>query len=216
MMRHHLMQAKLTGFLTPQLVFQRYPTSDISMPARYARAIAMFRSGDTRNALPVIDSLIADLPKNPYFWELKGQALLEGGSPAKAIAPLRQAEKLLPSNGLIKLMLAQALLGTETHANAQAAIKTLRAAAKTESDVPSVYKLLAMAYGQFGDIPRAELATAEAAYLQGDRKLAIGKAQIALKIVQARLVGMASRERHPELHSQEMIAAGNGRVVTCV
>lgn len=180
-LRHDLMQAKLTGFLAPQMVFQRYPTSDMSMPARYARAITMFRSGDTRNALPVIDSLIEDLPKNPYFWELKGQALLEGGSPAKAIAPLRQAEKLLPSNGLIKLLLAQALLGTETNANAQAALKVLRAAAKSESDVPSVYKLSAMAYGQLGDIPRADLATAEAAFLQGDRKLAVGKAQIAMK-----------------------------------
>jgi predicted Zn-dependent protease len=181
MMRHQLMQAKLTGFLTPHQVYQKYPTSDTSMPARYARAIVMFRQGDTRNAMPVIDGLIADLPKNPYFWELKGQALLEGGSPSKAIAPLRQAVKLLPSNGLIKIMLAQALLGTESAENAQAAIKTLREAAKSEGDVPSVYKLLAMAYGQLGDIPRAELATAEAAYLQGDRKLAIAKAQMAAR-----------------------------------
>lgn len=180
-MRHQLMQAKLTGFLTPYLVFQKYPTSDTSMPARYARAIVMFRQGDTRNALPVIDSLIADLPKNPYFWELKGQALLEGGNPAKAIAPLTQAVKLLPSNGLIKIMLAQALIGTETPANAQTALRNLREAARSENDVPSVYKLTAMAYGQLGDIPRAELATAEAAYLQGDRKLAIEKAQIASK-----------------------------------
>ncbi len=181
MMRHQLMQAKLTGFLTPHLVFQKYPTSDMSMPARYARAIVMFRQGDTRNALPVIDSLIKDLPKNPYFWELKGQALLEGGSPAKALAPLRQAIKLLPSNGLIKIMLAQALLGTESPENAQAAVRTLREAMKSEGDVPSVYKLMAMGYGQLGDIPRAELATAEAAYLQGDRKLAIEKAQIAAR-----------------------------------
>ena len=71
-MRHELMQAKLTGFLQPHLVYQKYPTSDMSMPARYARAIVMFRSGDTRNALPVIDSLIADLPKNLPL-ELKGR-----------------------------------------------------------------------------------------------------------------------------------------------
>ncbi len=40
---------------------------------------------------------------------------------------------------------------------------------------------MAMAYGQLGDIPRAELATAESAYLQGDRKLAVEKAQRAAK-----------------------------------
>ncbi len=180
LLRHQLMQAKLAGFLQPsQAVFQRYPTSDTSLPARYARAIAMFRKGDMKNALPVLDGLIADLPQNPYFWELKGQALLESGSPAKAVAPLRQANKLLPTNGLIQIMLAQALLGSESRADAEAALKTLRAAKKTESEVPQLYKFMAIAYGQLGDIPRAELATAEGAWLQGDRELAAEKAKLA-------------------------------------
>ncbi|MGE3872438.1 MAG: M48 family metalloprotease [Parvibaculaceae bacterium] len=181
-MRHRLMQAKLVGFLQPsQTVFQRYPTSDTSLPGRYARAIAMFRSGDTRNAIPVIDSLIRDLPSDPYFHELKGQALLEGGQPAQAVAPLRQAIKMLPNSGLIRIMLAQALLGTETKANAQAALIELRLARKTEDDTPSLYQFMAMAYGQLGDIPRADLATAEAAYFRGDRKLAEEKAKVAMK-----------------------------------
>ena len=45
--------------------------------------------GDLRSALAQIDGLIQAQPNNPYFYELKGQALLEGGSPAEAIAPLR-------------------------------------------------------------------------------------------------------------------------------
>jgi len=179
-LRHQLMQAKLAGFLQPpQAVFQRYPSSDTSLPARYARAIAMFRKGDLKNALPVLDSLIADLPQDPYFWELKGQALLEGGSPAKAVAPLRQANKLLPSSGLIQIMLAQALLGSESRADAEAALKALRLAKKTEPDMPQLYKFMATAYGTLGDVPRAELATAEAAWLQGDRELAAEKAKLA-------------------------------------
>jgi predicted Zn-dependent protease len=181
MLRHRLMQAKLVGFLQPtQTVFQRYPTSDNSLPARYARAIAMFRSGDTRNAVTVIDSLIRDLPSDPYFLELKGQALLEGGEPAKAVAPLRQTVKMLPNSGLIRIMLAQALLGTENKANAQAALTELRLARKTEDDTPSVYQFMAMAYGQMGDIPRADLATAEAAFYRGDKKLAEEKAKVAM------------------------------------
>ena len=180
MLRHQLMQAKLAGFLqSPQAVFQRYPSSDTSLPARYARAIAMFRKGDLKNALPVLDGLIADLPQDPYFWELKGQALLEGGFPAKAVAPLRQANKLLPSNGLIQVMLAQALLGSENRADAEAALKALRLAKKTEPDMPQLYKFMATAYGTLGDVPRAELATAEAAWLQGDRELAAEKAKLA-------------------------------------
>jgi predicted Zn-dependent protease len=180
LLRHQLMQAKLAGFLQPpQAVFQRYPSSDTSLPARYARAIAMFRKGDLKNALPLLDGLIEALPQNPYFWELKGQALLEGGSPAKAVAPLRQANKLLPSNGLIQIMLAQALLGSERRADAEAALKTLRVAKKSELETPQLHKFMAIAYGQLGDIPRAELATAEAAWLQGDRELAAEKAKLA-------------------------------------
>ena len=181
MLRHDLMQAKLIGFLQPaQAVFQRYPKTDTSLPARYARSISMFRSGDTRNAIPVIDGLIAELPQDPYFWELKGQALLEGGFPAEAIEPLRQANKRLPNNGLIQLLLSQALLGTEDRGNAEQALKMLREARKTENDMPALYKLMAMAHGKLGDIPRAELATAEYAWLQGDKELALEKAKLAV------------------------------------
>lgn len=181
MLRHKLMQAKLAGFLQPmQIVYQRYPTSDTSLPARYARSIAMFRSGDTRNAVKVIDTLIRDLPSDPYFYELKGQALLEGGQPAQAVAPLRQTVKMLPNSGLIRIMLAQALLGTESKANAQAALSELKLARKTEDDTPSVYQFMAMAYGILGDIPRANLATAEFAYYRGDKELATEKAKVAM------------------------------------
>lgn len=182
-LRHELVQAKLTGFTGgSQAVMQRYPMSDQSMPARYARAIAMFRKGDIRNALPVIDSLTADLPENPYFWELKGQALLENGRAAEAVAPLQKALKLLPNNGLIQIMMAQALIDTEKPANAKEAVKLLKQAQRSEGESSSTYKFLARAYAQTGDIPRAELATAEAALLQGDRRLAIEKSKSAQKL----------------------------------
>jgi predicted Zn-dependent protease len=178
MLRHELVQAKLAGFLQPtQAVYQRYPTRDTSLPARYARSISMFRKGDMKNALPVIDSLIADLPQNPYFWELKGQALLESGRPAQAVAPLREALKLLPNNGLIQIMMAQALLGSDKPQDAGKALELLRTARKSEGNTPQLYKFMAMAYGQLNDIPRAELATAEASLLLGDRELALEKAK---------------------------------------
>ncbi len=180
MLRHQLMQAKLVGFQQPaQTVFQRYPKADVSLPARYARAIAMFRRGDTANAIPELDGLVKELPQNPYFWELKGQALLEGGQAAAAVAPLQEAVRLLPNSGLIQILLAQALIGTETPANAQQAIKMLRQAQRSEGDTPAVFKFLAMAYGQSGDVARAELATAEEAFLRGDKQLAVSKAKSA-------------------------------------
>ena len=90
--RHDMMRAKLYGFTErPDAVMRHYPASDTSMPARYARAISAYRFGDVRAAVAQIDGLIEAMPNNPYFYELKGQALLEGGHPAEAIAPLRHA-----------------------------------------------------------------------------------------------------------------------------
>ena len=177
-LRHQLMQAKLAGFMqSPQYVFQRYPSSDKSLPARYARSISMFRKGDTKNAIPIIDSLIKDVPEDPYFWELKGQALLEGGTPAKALTPLRQANKLLPNSGLIQILYAQALIATENRANIRQALNLLTLAKKTERDSVDIYKYSALAYGYLNDLPHAELATAEMAMMQGDTALAAEKAK---------------------------------------
>jgi predicted Zn-dependent protease len=178
LLRHQLMQAKLAGFMqSPQYVFQRYPSSDKSLPARYARSISMFRKGDTKNAIPIIDSLLNDVPEDPYFWELKGQALLEGGTPAKALAPLKQANKLLPNSGLIQILYAQALIATESRANIRQALNLLTLAKKTERDSVDVYKYSALAYGYLNDLPHAELATAEMAMMQGDTALAAEKAK---------------------------------------
>jgi len=47
-----------------------------------------------KRALVLIDELTQAQPNNPYFFELKGQALLEGGRPADAVAPLRRAVQL--------------------------------------------------------------------------------------------------------------------------
>jgi predicted Zn-dependent protease len=182
MLRHKLMQAKLSGFTEgAQQVYARYPRSDTSLPGRYARAIAAFRVGDLKNAMADIDALIAAQPKNPYFHELKGQALFEGGQLAQSIGPLQTAVKLAPKPGLIQLMLAQAQLGLDNREGAEAALKTLDLAARSESDNASLWRFRALAYGRTGNIPLADLSTAEAAMRVGDREVAITKAQAAQK-----------------------------------
>jgi predicted Zn-dependent protease len=179
-LRHRLMQAKLAGFLSStQQVFQQYPVSDKSLPARYARSIAAYRIGDLKNALREINALIDAQPGYAYFWELKGQALLESGRAREAVARLQKAAKLSNGNGLIQIMLAQALLQEEGPANAQLALKILRASMRTERESPGLHAQMAIAYARLGNIPLADLATAEAAILRGDRELASQKAQLA-------------------------------------
>ncbi len=171
--RHDMMRAKLFGFLdTPNEVQRRYPPSDTSMPARYARAISTYRFGDLRDAIAQIDDLIHATPNDPYFYELKGQALLESGHALEAIPPLRRAVALAPDPALIQITLAQALIAANGAKLADAAIPLLHAALIKEPESADAYTQLAMAYGRMNDLADADLASAQAAFANGDNKMA--------------------------------------------
>jgi predicted Zn-dependent protease len=171
--RHEMMRAKLYGFLDPPNdVLRRYPPSDTSMPARYARAISTYRHGDLRDAIAQIDDLIHSMPNDPYFYELKGQALLESGHPLDAIAPLRRAVQLAPDPALIQITLAQALIATDNVKLSDQAIPLLHVALIKEPESGDAYTQLAMAYGRTNDLADADLASASAAFANGDNKMA--------------------------------------------
>jgi predicted Zn-dependent protease len=171
--RHDMMRAKLAGFLDrPDSIARRYPASDSSLPARYARAISAYRFSDLRSAVAQIDALIQAQPNNPYFHELKGQALMEGGRGAEAIAPLRRAVALAPNSHLMRAMLAQALISTRDTKQADEAIAILRDVLIHERELVGSYRHLAMAYGAKGDLAQADLASAQASFAAGDFKTA--------------------------------------------
>jgi len=171
--RHDMVRAKISAFMERQdTVYRRYPLSNTSLPARYARAITTYLHGDLNNALTQIDGLIQMQPNNPYFYELRGQALLEGGRPTEAIAPLHKALALSNNAPLIEMLLGQALVATDNKAYTDEAITILRAAVARESEAPLGFSQLAMAYGKKGDYAEADLASAQAAYLRGDNKTA--------------------------------------------
>jgi predicted Zn-dependent protease len=172
-LRHDMMRAKISAFMERQdTVYRRYPLSDNSLPARYAHAISTYLHGDLHNALAQIDGLIQVQPNNPYFYELRGQALMEGGKPAEAIAPLRKAVQLSNNAPLIEMLLGQALVASDNKTYTDEAIAILRAAVARETEAPIGYTQLAMAYGRKGDLAEADLASAQAAFLRGDNKTA--------------------------------------------
>src|SRR4051812_34270059 len=82
-------KAKLLGFLDPKAATRKYPETDQSIPAHYARAYAYHLGAYPDKALSEADALLKTDAHDPYFLELKGQILLESGKPADAIAPLR-------------------------------------------------------------------------------------------------------------------------------
>lgn len=172
-LRHDMVRAKISAFMErPETVYRRYPQTNDSLPARYARAISTYLHGDLRSALVQIDALIQVQPNNPYFYEVRGQALLESGKPAEAVAPLRKAVTLSNNAPLIEMLLGQALVGTDNKAYTDDAVRILRAAVAREPEAPLGYTQLAMAYGRKGDYAEADLASAQAAYLRGDNKTA--------------------------------------------
>ena len=112
-MRFQRVKAKLLGFINPKQAISNIlkatrpsrpimpePTPIISAPIRTKRSRRPKRCSKTA-------------PHDPYFLELKGQILLEGGKPAEAIAPLREAVATVHNAPLIASMLGHALIATE-------------------------------------------------------------------------------------------------------
>jgi predicted Zn-dependent protease len=171
--RHDMMRAKLFGFTErPATVLAHYPLTDTSLPARYARAISAYRFGEPRSAIGQIDGLLQAMPNNPYIYELKGQALLEGGHPADAVAPLRHAVQLAPNPALIQILLAQAIVATNDAKSADEAISLLHSAIMKEPEAADAYTALSMAYARKNNLADADLASAQAAFARGDNKTA--------------------------------------------
>ena len=182
--RHDLMKAKLFGFIDePQTTFNRYPQTDQSLPAQYARAIATYRQSGVNAAMPQLDALIAAQPENVYFYEIKGQFLFESGKAAAAAPPLREAVRLSPDEPLLKIMLGQALLGTNDKRLVDEAITNLRKALAREDSSAMGYRQLAAAYARKAEaanaagakrqyMAQAELASAEAYFYEGQLKRA--------------------------------------------
>ena len=169
-LRHDMMRAKLAGYLEPpQVVLNRYPRTDSSLPARYARAIATFMQGGQRAlpaALSEVDGLIREMPSNPYFHELKADFLTRSGKNGEAIAPLRQALRLSNGASLIRVQLAAALLATNDKNVVGEAADLLRKSL-VEDENPRAYRSLADANYRLGRQAEADAAIAQAYFLEG-------------------------------------------------
>ncbi|MDP5279399.1 M48 family metalloprotease [Sphingomonas sp. DG1-23] len=179
--RFKRVQAKLRGYVAePETTLRRYPTSDQSAPAHYARAYAYHKSGYPDQAAAETAALVKTAPDDPYFLELEGQILLESGKPAEAIAPLREATRRSNNQPLIAATFGHALLATEDKANLAEAEGVLRQAVARDKENPFAWMQLGTVYERKGDEPRTALATAERAHLMGDMRTALVSARSAM------------------------------------
>jgi len=182
--RYDRMKAKIQGFIDrPDVALRRYPLTDKSLPARYARAVAYWRMPDFASAMTEIDSLIAEEPNNPYFHELKGQIILDAGKPAEAVVHYGKSVELAKNEPLLKVNLGHAMLSTEDPAMVQPALEHLQASIRKDKDNSFAWYQLAIAYGRSGDTGMAELATSERHYNNHNLPGALHHANRALKIL---------------------------------
>jgi predicted Zn-dependent protease len=167
--RFAMMQAKLFGYLeSPPSTLRRYPSTDTSKPARYARAIAAMRDSRLADALREARALLSEDPANPFFMELSGEIALEMSDPKTAVDYHRQALALRPNDALMRINLARALLAPAQNAGVEEAILHLQRAGVIEPNNTAAWSLISQAYDRMGQPGLAQLSQAELRYAIGD------------------------------------------------
>ena len=167
--QHRRMLAKLFAFLKPQITtLQKYPESDKSIEGRYARAIAYYRRGQFDQALPLVDSLLTDAPKDPYFWQIKGDMQLSRSKVDDAIVAYRESLKYMPNAPEILTALAHAIVESNKPEFAAEAQASLQRALAINPENAYAWDMLARSYAQDDNIGMSAYAAAEKAILLGE------------------------------------------------
>lgn len=183
--RFEMMQAKLVGFLQTQgQTLARYPLSNTTAPARYARAVAYYRVSQLAEARAELDVLIAEDPNNPYFQELMGQILFENGRAEESIPFHQRSVDLAPNQPLLLINLARAQVAARGRAGADAAVPLLQQAIDREPDNAFAWRELASARDLRGERGLAELASAEQNFALGDFGAAMNFAERARRTLE--------------------------------
>jgi predicted Zn-dependent protease len=157
--RHQLTRAKIAAYSGGSGALKRLFKDNSSLPARYGDAILSTLAGNPGSAIKKAQALIKERPKNAFFHEVLGDALLRANKPKDAAKSYGQAIKLMSGRAsLIRIQQGRALLAA---GETEAAIKTLETGVSYDSRSADGYAALAQAYGAVGRIGEAELATAE-------------------------------------------------------
>ncbi len=175
------LQAKLYGYLKPEYAtLNKYPVSDQSLYARYARAFAYHKKHKVAEALAELDQLLAQNPRDPFFWETKGQILFENGRIEESITPYRNAVKYLPDEPLIRVSLAQSLIATENNQYLEEALTHLEYALSRDAHNSFAWHQASVAYHRAENEAMTYYATAERFLLVGNLRGAMINAKHAV------------------------------------
>jgi len=143
----------------------KYPLTDTSVYARYARAISYYRVSDFPPAEAELNSLLAGDPNNPYYLELMGQILFESNRAAASVPFYRRSLAQNPHSALFQINLARAIDGAPAAAgSSDESIGLLRQATAEEPDNAFAWREMADVYANRRQEGLAEWAWAEQSF----------------------------------------------------
>lgn len=175
-----MIRAKLIGYLdTPKTVLTKYPYSDKSDAAIYARAIANMRGGNLDAARTGTQTLISRQPDNGYFYELLGDIEYQFGHYDDSVYAYEQSLKQLNNAPQIETALALVLTERNKPYDKTRAIELCKRSILS-SPTPLAYWVLSLAYDDT-DPGRSAWAMAEYYNLLGDTEKAHKYANTAKK-----------------------------------
>jgi predicted Zn-dependent protease len=158
-------RGKLSAFTrSPKWTFARAdkePAKDITL---MRQAIAYHRNSNAPRAMEAMNAAIALRPDDPFYYDLKGQILLESRQMQSAVAAYKQAVTLAPTDSLILSGYGRALLAVNQYKDALTVLEKARARDFRDTNL---LRDLAVAYARDGQNGMASLVTAERYALQG-------------------------------------------------
>ncbi len=158
-------KGKLSAFLRSPTWTMRRSKEESAQDIRLMReAAAYHQNRDLPNARRAIDQALNIRPDDPFYYELKGQILLENRRVQEAVAAYGKAVELAPNNPLILAGYGRALLAQGQTKNA---LQVLEKARARDYRSARLMQDLGVAYAKVGNNGMASAVTAERFALQG-------------------------------------------------
>ena len=158
-------KGKLTAFQRRgSWTLRRLGDSGAQDIAHMREAVARHRNSETNRAVASINKAIALRPQDPFYYDLKGQILMESRQFNAAVNAHAQAVRLRPRDGLLQAGYGRALLATCID---RAALQALENARRVDFRDGSMLRDLSVAYARNGQRGMASLVTAERYALRG-------------------------------------------------
>ncbi len=158
-------KGKLSAFTRSPTWTLRRSKEETAQDIRLMReASAYHQNRDLVRARAAIDGALEIRPDDPFYYELKGQILLENRQIKDAITAYGNAVKMAPNDALVLAGYGRALLADGQTKNA---LQTLEKARARDNRNARLMRDLGLAYAQTGNNGMASAVTAERYALQG-------------------------------------------------